>query len=283
MYGFDRECIRPIPSATYLTLTMGGRIARRYRRASIALSLLGIVTALCVAPAASAKGKPSGGGSSGGSSCVAGAPRVVIDNNYAWSSPGTWGLPGQRLAYAIHVMNNDVGCGSSTFTISVSVPSGFSVSVPTSTISLGSSSSGYLWAYVTSPTSVADGDYPVAVDVMRAGDAASAGMTTNYYKVYSADGAPPTLFWANPWNGQAISGKSFMVTVSSSDDHAVEQIDLAIDGVRLATTACDDVTYTCQLSYKWSVSRAPGLHTATFTSTDWTGNVGSMSVSFTVG
>jgi hypothetical protein len=33
------------------------------------------------------------------------------------------------------------------------------------------------------------------------------------------------------------------------------------------------VSYECQLSYKWSIRRVHGQHTATFTSTDWIGNV----------
>src|SRR5439155_4121740 len=101
------------------------------------------------------------GGGGGGSTCTPDTPTVIVDNNYAWASAGSWGLPGQQLTYAIDVRNRDVGCGSSSFVVNVSAPSGFSVSVPTSTITLKSSSSGYLWAYVTSPLGVADGDYPL--------------------------------------------------------------------------------------------------------------------------
>jgi hypothetical protein len=75
-------------------------------------------------------GKPGGGGSGGGT-CTQAAPRAAADNNWAWGAPGSWGLPGQQLMYAIHVFNNDVGCGSSTFAVSLSAPGGFSVS-PTS-------------------------------------------------------------------------------------------------------------------------------------------------------
>jgi hypothetical protein len=71
------------------------------------------------------------------------------------------------------------------------------------------------------------------------------------------------------------------MVVSSSDDHEVKTIDLYIDDVFKSETLCDDIAYTCQLSYSWATSRRP--HTAKFESTDWKGNVGVLTVSFTVG
>jgi hypothetical protein len=99
--------------------------------------------------------------------------------------------------------------------------------------------------------------------------------------VYTADTTDPALFWQNPGDGQVVDARSINITVSSSDDHAVRSIDLYIDGSFVATTACDNVTYICQLSHSWSASS--GSHTATFTSHDWMTNTGSLSVSFSVG
>jgi hypothetical protein len=234
------------------------------------------VIALALTPAALA-GSPGGG-----KSCTQNAPAVSVDNNWSWSGLGSWGLPGQQLAYFLQVRNTDVGCRSSSFVVSLNTPSGFSVSIPTSTITLKSSTTGYLWAYVTSPSAVADGDYPLTASVTRVGTSSPTPSFTSYYKVYSSDSTPPTLFWPNPAPGQTISGNSFTVVVSSSDDHAVRKIDLYMDGAYMSTTACDNVSYTCQLDYRWSLG-AKGQHTATFRSTDWMGNVGVMTVSFTVG
>src|SRR5437879_1214692 len=113
-----------------------------------------LVLSLALAPAALA-GK-SGGGSGGhhgggGTSCTQNAPTVAVQNNWQWGASGSWGLPGQQVAYMILLRNTDSGCGSSSFTLTVTAPSGFSVSVPKSTVSLGSGSYAYLWAYVTSP------------------------------------------------------------------------------------------------------------------------------------
>jgi hypothetical protein len=246
----------------------------------IALSAALLLVVLALAPVAPAA--PSGGGHGGGGggkgSCIQKTPGVVVDNNWQWGTPGSWGLPGQQLTYAVDVINYDVGCGSSTFAISVSAPDGFSVSSPANTIVLKSSSSGYLWTNVISPNPVADGDYPVTVTVQRAGT--SSVSATNYYKVYSSDTVAPTLYWANPGNGTTISGRSYNVSVSSSDDHAVKKIDLYVDNAYASTATCNDISYSCQLTYNWSTNA--GQHTATFRSYDWMGNVGETTVSFTV-
>jgi Bacterial Ig domain len=227
-------------------------------------------------------GKAQGGGGHGGS-CTQNAPGVSVDNNYAWSQWGSYGLPGQQLKYALHVINYDVGCGASTFVVGLSATSGFSASIPTNTITLKAGATAYVWAYVTSPNPVADGDYPLTATITRSDTSTApvAGSGVTYYKVYSSDNVAPTLYWPNPGEGTTITGRSYNFAVSSSDDHAVKSIDLYIDGVYKSETLCDDIAYTCSLNYSWPTSA--GAHTATFESTDWKGNVGSLTVGFTVG
>jgi Bacterial Ig domain len=188
-------------------------------------------------PAAAAS---HGGG--GKSSCTQNAPGVAVQSNYQWGQWGSWGLPGQQLTYLIDVINYDVGCGSSTFTVNISAPGGFTPSPATSTVSLKSGASAYVWAYVTSPSAIADGNYPLTVSVSRTGasTAASTGSFVSYYKVYSSDSVAPTLYWPNPGDGTTITGRSYNVAVSASDDHAVKTIDLYIDGVYKSGTLCDD-------------------------------------------
>jgi hypothetical protein len=222
--------------------------------------------------------KASGGGTT--STCTPSAPRVSVDNTWAWGAPGSWGVPGQQLTYMIKVINDDVGCGSSSFAVSVSAPSGFSVSIPASTITLNSASSRYVSAYVTSPTTAADGDYRLTVTAERTGT--SSAPATSYYKVYSADTVAPKLYWVNPSNGGSLSGRTAYVGFASSDDHAIRKLDVYLDNALVATRLCDNIAYECQLSYKWSIRRVSGQHTATFRSTDWMGNIASQSATFTV-
>ncbi|MEP6892810.1 MAG: hypothetical protein ABI927_03425 [Gaiellaceae bacterium] len=209
-------------------------------------------------------------------------PRASITNTYAWGASGSWGLPGQQLAYHVLVFNDDVGCSSSTFSISLSAPPGFSVSIPQRTITLGSSSSGYLWANVTSPAVSADGAYPLTLSTARPGTSSPVGISSSSYMLYSSDSVVPELYYANPWDGAVVSGRYYSVGIASSDDHAVKRIDLYIDGIYTSTSSCDNISYECQLSYKWATRRVHGQHTATFKSYDWMGNVGALTTTFTV-
>lgn len=241
--------------------------------AVFAAVVLGV--SLLLAPGALAA---KGGGGGGGKSCTQNAPTAAVQNNWSWGASGAWALPGQQIGYWILVYNADSGCGSSTFALSVTAPGGFSVSVPTKTVSLRSGSYAYLWAYVTSPPDIADGDYTLSVSAART-NGPSASQTTAY-KVYSSDTSAPTLFWPSPADGTTVSGRSYTFSITSTDDHAVKKIDLYLDGTYVATQTCDDVGYNCTLQYNWSPSS--GQHTATFKSYDWMGNVGTLSENFTV-
>jgi hypothetical protein len=226
-------------------------------------------------------GKPASSGGKGG--CVRTAPTVKVDNNWAWGQSGSFGLAGQTLNYAIDVINRDAGCGSTTFVVGLSAPSGFTVSPATLSISLKSASSGYVWTTVTAPAAVADGDYPLSVTLTPSGASSATASATSYFKVYSSDTTVPVLFWPAPGDGTSIAGSTYGFAVSSNDDHAVKSIDLYIDGVYKSTTACDNVTYTCQFRYTASLTGMAGQHSATFMSHDWLGNVGTLTVGFTVG
>lgn len=227
---------------------------------------------------ANSRGRP-------GPTCTQNAPGISIDNTYGWAQWGSWGRPGQQLDYAIDILNYDSGCGSSTFAISVSAPGGFSVSLPTSSLTLKSGSSSYVHAQVTSPNGMGDGDYPITVTVARTGSSTASTepvSAVSLYKVYSSDSAPPTLYWPNPQDGVTVTGKSYNVVVSSSDDHAVQKIELYLDNVYKSTTTCQGVAFECQLFYKLSLSGLRGQHTATFRSYDWFGNVGVLTSTFNV-
>jgi tryptophan synthase alpha subunit len=90
------------------------------------------------------------------------------------------------------------------------------------------------------------------------------------------------LYWTNPSDGGALSGRTAYVGFTSSDDHAVKKLDLSLDGVAVGSVLCDNISSDCQVSYKWSIRRVHGQHTATYKSTDWLGNVATQTATFTV-
>jgi len=191
-------------------------------------------------------------------------------------------MPGQQLKYLVQVRNNDIGCSAASFEVKISAPDGFSVSLPTSAVSLRQGKTAYLWASVMSPSAIADGDYPLEATVTRSGTPSDTASFTSYYKVYSSDSTAPTWVLLNPAAGQTINGNSFSVVAWSRDDHAVKEIKLYMDGQYMSSAVCDNISYQCELSYNWRLG-PPGLHEARFEATDWMGNVAVETANFTVG
>jgi len=93
----------------------------------------------------------------GGSNCTHANPTLSLSpSQSAWVSAGT------SLPFTVSVKNNDSsGCGASTFSLTASVPSGWTgvVGSPTVTLNPGANASASL--NVTSPTGTADGFYTV--------------------------------------------------------------------------------------------------------------------------
>lgn len=241
-----------------------------------AAALTAALAATTVAATPAGAAKP--GGSSG--SCTRSAPEVHIVNTWAWASPGSWGMPGEQLTYAMDVFNRDAGCGTSSFTVSLSAPDGFTVSAPV-TVSVTSGSDAYAWGTVNSPADAVDGTYPVTATVSRSGSTPEAS-SQSVYKVYSSDTSVPSEYWLNPADGSAVSGRSVYVGFAAKDDHQISQLSIALDGVTVASMSCSNVTNDCQLSYKWTIRRVSGTHTATFTARDYVGNAASTTTTFSV-
>jgi hypothetical protein len=254
---------------------------KRVAAATLEASMITALTFGLIAGTAFA-GKGGGGAPGGGGRCTAAAPLVRVENTWAWASWGSFGLPGQQLQFQVSVTNNDAGCGRSTFTVGLSAPEGFSVLLPTNTVSLRSGRVGYLSGWVTSPAGSADGDYAIVATATRSTSdvAVASGSFTSYYKVYSSDTTGPTLYWATPGDGATIASGSYNVAVWARDDKAVKTVKVFVDGVLASTMDCDGVTYSCTANYGWSATS--GQHEATFRSSDWMGNVSELTSTFTV-
>ena len=199
---------------------------------------IALFLALALPPAAIAV-RDSGSGSPA-SGCTQNAPRVSVANTFAWASPGSWGFPGQQLAYSVGVSNADSGCSSSSFVVKVSAPTGFAVSTPTSTMTVNSGSTGYLRVYVTSPATAADGDYPLTVTVEHAG--APSPATKSSTRLLREHGYAEGVL-DNVSDGAVLSGRTTYVGFASSDDHAVKKLEVFLDNVLVAAKDCDNVAY----------------------------------------
>ena len=161
----------------------------------------------------------------------------------------------------------------------MSAPNGFTTSLPSS-VSVGSASIQHVLARVRSPVDASDGDYALTVTVDRSGTVSPAAQS--FYKVYSSDSVGPRLYWISPSDGGAVSGRTTYVGFASNDDHVVKRLRIWLDGAAVASLDCAGISFDCQLSYKWSIRRVRGQHTATFEATDGMGNASSHTSTFTV-
>lgn len=102
---------------------------------------------------------------------------------------------------------------------------------------------------------------PVTVNVSNSTDTPSAPDTT-----------PPSLAISNPTNGAKVNG-NVEVLASARDDGGIGWMQIAIDGVAVASGTTDT------LRYKWAARlETRGAHTVTVTASDKTGNQASASV-----
>lgn len=219
-------------------------------------------------------------------SCAQKTPLVRIENTYKWATWGSWGKPGQKLTYMLSASNYDQNCGSSTFNIGITAPAGYTVSMPSNSISLASESSSLLYAYVTSPANAVASTNPITATITRASNGQTGTGFTSYYMVYTSDTTAPTLYVPNPSNGQIINAKQYknkyQLAITAEDDHAVKTLQIYIDGNLMTTVNCTDISYSCMAFYTWSLHGQSGPHVAMFKATDWFGNVGTTTSDFTV-
>jgi Bacterial Ig-like domain (group 3) len=106
--------------------------------------------------------------------------------------------------------------------------------------------------------------------------------TDNIVAKYSGDAAnspstsstlAPTVVFTSPGNGATVTGPT-TVSVKASDNVAVGNITLAVDGKTVATTN------TTSVSYKWNAKKAAsGMHTLSATATDASGNKSTTTIS----
>ena len=107
------------------------------------------------------------------------------------------GNPGQTLSYTATIINYDSsGCGSSTFNLTKSCPSGWTCSLSSSTITISpNGSAGAVSLSVTSPTTATVGDYTVSVTATNSAATSYSGTGSATYTVTAAGVAinPPSV------------------------------------------------------------------------------------------
>jgi len=116
--------------------------------------------------------------------CVESDPVVALEPWYQI------GLPGSGLTYTIYLYNYDSAeCGSSTFNMSATVPSGFSAAFSQNSVNLQPNESAQITATITSDTSTGAGTYSFSVAAANSSNSSLSGSTSANYQILGDRGA----------------------------------------------------------------------------------------------
>lgn len=218
--------------------------------------------------------------------CTPNQPTVRTSASYSWAEEGQWATPGLPRNYPMGIINND--CVKQTYKISVEVPAGFIATLDKNEVTLDAYGSSKLIPSeianlnVTSPSGIADGDYPITVNIVSTSNPEMRASDTNYYKVYSVDNVAPKFGVTNPF-GTIKASRQTNVIANVQDDHILKTVEFYIDGNLVYTRDCSTETmYFCQPTYVWDSSKAIGSHKVLYKATDLFGNTSSSTVDFTV-
>jgi hypothetical protein len=157
----------------------------------------------------------AGGGGGGGTTCVQSNPTVSI------SPSGTQSvLPGALVSYTVSVANNDnSSCSSSTFNLSAAVPSGWTGSLGSASLSVSPGASASTTLQVTSSGSAAPGSYSVGVTATDSASPSYSGSASVTVEVQSVCQRANPSVAVSPAIQWVIGGTgSYSVTVTNNDN-----------------------------------------------------------------
>lgn len=204
-------------------------------------------------------------------------PTVTISPLSQWSSAG------QSLDYGITIRNNDgPGCPSSAFTLSTSVPAGWTFSGPTDSGLIAPGGSVIETLTVTSSSAATEGLYQFTENVANVSDASASASAAASYNIIPPDTTAPTITITEPADGASLSGNRTRISVEASDMSGIASISIAVNGEVVNTC-----TNTANCSVNWSTRGLPnGTYIITATAQDIvvpTPNIGTASVTTTIG
>ncbi len=204
-------------------------------------------------------------------------PQVCSQNTptVSLSGGGSWVEAGTPVSYTVTVTNRDSNeCASGSFSLSKTVPSGWSGSLNKGSLTLAPGASGSATLTVTSPVSASDGFYDVRSTAAKGSYSATA--STSYVIDSPSSNSTPV---AN--NDSASTGANTPVTIN------VLSNDSDPDGDSLSVTSVSGVNGTATINSNGSITYTPptgysGTETFSYSISDGKGGNASATVSVTV-
>ncbi len=201
--------------------------------------------------------------------CVQANPTVTLSPSATQSV-----TPETSLTYAVSVTNNDNSdCPASTFNLSAALPSGWTGSLGSSSLTINPGASAATTLLVSSPTNTAGGSYTITA---KATDSAASTYTSSASVVVTiqapSDTIAPTVSITSPANGSTV-GRKVGIRANASDNVGIGRMELYIDGVLTLVKNASSITWS------WNTLRViEGQHTISVKGYDAAGNVGVRSI-----
>jgi hypothetical protein len=163
-----------------------------------------------------------------GPACVPAPPTVAMT-----PSAAQWATAGTAVAFTVSVTNNDnVGCTTSTFAVTPTLPAGWTVTMASSVIAVNPGATSSTTMTVSSPAATAEGFYAVVATVAdgagRSGSASGtyvvaagvdASVTTD--KTTYSRGDVVSMTTVVRMNGAAVSGAAVTVSLTKANGGVV--------------------------------------------------------------
>lgn len=210
--------------------------------------------------------------------CVRSEPAVSLS-----PSQSPWMTAGSTFSYTVSVTSSDsAGCAAAAFDLAATMPSGWTASFASPSLTIGPGSSASTTLQVTSASTVADGSYPVGAAATNAADPTKSGSASATYVVLSSLTVQTSTnqviysrnqtVWvtAKVWAGASVaSGASATFKITKSD------------GSLVTGTATTDVNGVAAYSLRLARKDPVGTYQASATAS-LNGASGSGATSFTV-
>lgn len=170
-----------------------------------------------------------------------------------------WGAAGNSLSYTISVKNQDTAsCGTSTFTVTPMLPTGFAQSPSTLSFSLAPGAQQSASFAVSAPVTAVPASYIITQAVVGTEAIAQQGSASANFNIAGTDVTPPLVTITSPTGSSTLSGNRISVSASATDASGIAKMELSIDGKVVKT--CNSGASSC--SYTWNLAKAAvGYHT----------------------
>lgn len=207
------------------------------------------------------------------------APCTRSNPTISISPTGQWGSAGGSLTYTATVLDNDSSsCGLSTFTVTPTLPAGFTQSPSSLSLSLNPLEQKSVSFTLTAPSDAVPATYTFTQMAQNSIVTTSSARASANYNIASPDVTAPVVSVTSPSNGAQVNGSKVKVAAAASDASGIARMELYVDDVMVK--ACSVAT-TC--SYNWNSRRASaGTHTLRAVAFDNSAQQNSAETSITV-